>query len=88
MDTLSDLHDDLDDIEATLQRRPGEALDDLETLIEDAEATIPDALSQSRRLLRNEDFSGAAGEASRTALLVQRIATATLDIREETRRRR
>lgn len=88
MSSYEELGDRLDRIEDRAADRPGEALDDLETLVGELSAGLADGQTDAEALVRNEDLSGAAQRLGENALLLQRTAVVALELREQIRRRR
>lgn len=88
MTTLEEIIERLDRVEERAEDRPGAALDDLESVIADLGDALVDRQERAHRLVRNEDFPGAAHLLGENALALQRTATLTLELREQIRRRR
>lgn len=88
MTDIAELRNRLDEIEALAESRPGEALDELEDVTAELDGALTEHLAAAHRLVRNEDFAGAAQALGENAAVLQRTANLSLVIREETRRRR
>lgn len=78
----------LDSIESAMAERPGEAQTELEAVLPELGESIRVRQADARRLLRNEDFAGAAHLLVENGLLLQRCASVVLELREQVRRRR
>lgn len=88
MTDIETIRERIERIEASIDERPGDAQAELETVIPEIGETIAERQVDARQLLRNEDFAGAANLLVENGLLLQRIASLLLDLREEIRRRR
>lgn len=78
----------LDELEASINDRPGAAQAELEELLPGIGEVIVERQGEAVQLLRNEDFAGAAQLLVENALLLQRGAGVVLGLREQVRRRR
>lgn len=76
------------EIEELSESRPGAALDQLEEFTAELDDVLAGPLAEAHRLIRNEDFTGAARVLGDGAVLLQQTATLSLAIREHIRRRR
>lgn len=88
MSEFVELQDRLHHIDDQAAERPGEALDDLETVLESLDDALADRHERAQALVQNEDLAGAAHVLGENALLLQRTAILALELREQIRRRR
>lgn len=88
MSEFEALQDHLDRIETRSDSRPGEALDDLETVVASLDDVLVDRHERAQALLHNDDLAGAAHVLTENAVVVQRTAFLALVLREQIRRRR
>lgn len=89
MTAFEEFQDRIERIEASMDERPGDAQGELETVILELGETIAERQVEARQLMRNEDFAGAANLLVENGLLLlQRIVSLLLDLREQIRRRR
>lgn len=88
MTDIETIRERIERIEASIDERPGDAQGELEPVIPEIGETIAERQVAARQLLRNEDLAGAANLLVENGLLLQRIASLLLDLREEIRRRR
>lgn len=85
---LDEIRARLTHIEEIAEDRPGEALDELQSVTADLPDLLAERLDRAHARLRNEDFPGAAQILTESALVLQRTATVALALREHIRRRR
>lgn len=83
-----EIRDRLTRIERIAADRPGEALDELQSVTADLPDVLTDSQERAHARLRNEDLPGAAQALTESAQLLQRTATLALALREHIRRRR
>ncbi len=88
MDDREAINDRITYIEEIATGRPGEAADELQTLISELDEPVRDSCEQASALLRNEDYPGCAMKLGETAIRFQRLSTIALVLRDEIRRRR
>lgn len=88
MSAFGALQDHLDRIENRAADRPGEALDDLETVVASLDDVLVEHNEQAQALVQNEDLAGAAHVLGQNALVLQQTALLALKLREQIRRRR
>lgn len=85
---FEETRDRLRALEDRAEAEPGEALDDLESVIRSLDEMLEYRHDQAAALLLNEDFVGAAQLLGQNAMLLQRASNLTMTLRTQTQRRR
>lgn len=88
MTEIQEIRERLDQIEGSIEHRPGDAVTELATVTPTIGDVIADRQIHAQQLMRNEDFAGAAHLHVENSLLFQRSASLLLELREQIRRRR
>ena len=85
---FEETRDRLREIEDRAEAEPGEALEELESVIRSLDEMLEYRHGQAAALLRNEDFVGAAHLLGQNAMLLQWASNLTTTLRTQTHRLR
>lgn len=88
MTDIEEIRTRLDQIDASIDQRPGDAQAELEAVLPTIGEIIAERQTDAQQWVRNEDFAGGAHIMVENGLLLQQSASLLLELREQIRRRR